>query len=713
MNARTLVRYLIITLSLIFVFAIGYVGTGSPPASGAPPPTPAPLVTRIPVASSLPTVSNFSPAVPLHPQDPKLASPLAELRDAAAAAVQQGQPKGIHLPDQLPDDLKPLVQGKAMRINAAGDVQVYVKVAAADAALLNALQAAGLTVERVSNDLTLVQGWVSPNALSTLAASTTVESVRLPDYAFFQTGSVTTEGDAIIRANLARSTFGVSGAGVKVGVISDGVLGLAASQATGDLGSVDTSTCNVLGGNPTTLGKGEGTAMLEIVHDIAPGAQLYFAASATSLDFPNAVTCLAAHTDVVVDDVSFFNAGPYDGTSAVSSNTSTQLNLAGNPIRFYTTAVGNDAWAHYQEQFTDYGGTYSGWNKFQATANTTDALGRGPFPVDEFELQTDGDAYVFLQWNDSWGHSGNDYDLYLYDDQNGTLLQSSTNVQNGSGNPVESLYWHNTTGAVHDYAIAVQKHSGAALRTLDLFLVPLSGATLFPNDALLNFNTLSSSVPNQSDAGNGVVSVGAIDQANPGHDTIEPYSGRGTTNDGRIKPDITGIDNVCVSGAGGFGYGSCQVTGKQFGGTSAAAPHVAAVAALLLQCRPDLKSGGSVPASTARTDLRNYILSSAVALGSPIPNNTFGYGLIDAYNAAVAAGCTSVSTPTPTPTTGPTPTRTPFPAVGGLADAPDASLQQTAGSPSTAPFALGGIAAVAVLLLTSGAFYARRRWRAK
>ena len=115
-----------------------------------------------------------------------------------------------------------------------------------------------------------------------------------------------------------------------------------------------------------------------------------------------------------------------------------------------------------------------------------------------------------------------------------------------------------------------------------------------------------------------------------------------------------------------------------------AAPHAAGVAALLLQCRPDLKTGepGDNP-STDRTTLRNLILNNAVDLGASGMDNTFGKGRLDAYASALAAGCaptptptatrtatptktatptptsTSTSTPTPTPTDTPTPTNTP------------------------------------------------------
>jgi hypothetical protein len=83
-------------------------------------------------------------------------------------------------------------------------------------------------------------------------------------------GSVTSQGDTTHKAFTARGTFNTDGTGIKIGVLSDGVSSLAISQATGDLGTV-----TIL---PGQEGFGdEGTAMLEIIHDLAPGAQLYFA----------------------------------------------------------------------------------------------------------------------------------------------------------------------------------------------------------------------------------------------------------------------------------------------------------------------------------------------------------------------------------------------------------------------------------------------------
>jgi hypothetical protein len=121
--------------------------------------------------------------------------------------------------------------------------------------------------------------------------------------------------------------------------------------------------------------------------------------------------------------------------------------------------------------------------------------------------------------------------------------------------------------------------------------------------------------------------------------TIEFFSTQGPTLDGRNKPDVSAIDGVSITGAGSF---PCDATDPSchnpFFGTSAAAPHVAGVAALVLQAAPCLLDGksGALGDATARTYLRNLIIDEAVPLplGGTIPNNTFGSGRADALASA-------------------------------------------------------------------------------
>ena len=137
-----------------------------------------------------------------------------------------------------------------------------------------------------------------------------------------------------------------------------------------------------------------------------------------------------------------------------------------------------------------------------------------------------------------------------------------------------------------------------------------------------------------------MVSLSAIDASDPGTNDIEPFSSCGPTNDGRLKPEAAAIDGVSVTGSGGFS--------NPFYGTSAAAPHAAAIAALLLDCNPGLTRDG----------LRNALLNKAVDLGAPGDDYDFGHGRLDAYQSALSAGCSAGATPTPTLPAVPTATPT-------------------------------------------------------
>ncbi|KKL20673.1 hypothetical protein LCGC14_2453110, partial [marine sediment metagenome] len=515
----------------------------------------------------------------------------------------------------LDPDLQAMAKARLMRIDGQGRVQAYLLVATTVDEVVADVKRAQGQVERFDESAGIVQALVPIGQLEALAHRPSVRYVRLPDYGFSQAGSATTGGDSILGADLVRSTFGVDGTGVKVGVISDGVGGMADSQASGDLPPVvNTTTCNVVPGSDPAASGAEGTAILEIVHDLAPGAELWFGhfwAEDTSLAFNDAVDCLAANTDVVVDDIAWFNVGPYDGTSSVSANTSAELNQAANPIRAYATSVANMARRHYQEPFLDSGFIYEDeetgafWvlHRFQGTADTHDAgeglaCEAGVYCGDTLRVLPGGIFIVLVQWNDEFGNSSNDYDLLLRDDFGaGTIDVVSGNPQMGPGyDPVEVFAFENTHLVTTDFDILIGNYLGdAAPRTFDMFVI--CDKCFFFDGATHNFNTPGSSVPNQSDAGGGVMSVGAINASEPGNDDIATYSSLGPTNDGRTKPDITAIDGVDVTGAGGFT--------SRFFGTSAASPHIGGIAALLLECNPDLKAGepGDSP-SGDRTALR-------------------------------------------------------------------------------------------------------------
>ena len=607
------------------------------------------------------------PSVPPSPpyKHPKLASSIVQLVQAAqdvfpvtAANISRVQPNAGALLDS-----------GLLNLDDLGRLQVYIHVSANYEHTMSEMESMGVVMERQDDSGTLVQARVHLKDLPGLAGLEYVTAVTPPKYGRVNLGSKLTEGDGLLGFGSLRTTYGLDGTGVTVGVISDGIFGLADAIASGDLpattfirdgngklvstsGGVIATSFRADGDLEAGLGVqtgAEGTAILEIVHDIAPGAQLRFANFGTSLEFNAAVDFLAANSDVVIDDIAFFKM-PYDQTSPVSANTSAELNRPSNPIRGYYAAVGNHALRHYQEAYVDSGtdgtllvGQAGNFHHFNATSGTTDRLGLGPRIANVMLLRPGETAVIVLTWDDVFGATTTDYDLYVSDNNTGAVVAASFNDNTGvTLEPTEAVGFTNVTASSKFYDIFIQNwQNGSAAKTFDMFV--LSGGFPCSNGTIMNYNTIASSVPAQSDAGGGVISVGAINASDPGIDDIEPFSSRGPTNNGAIKPDVAAIDGVSVTGVGGFS--------STFFGTSAAAPHVAGLAALLLDLRPDLLGGesGDDPAAD-RAALRSAIIGTAVDLGVAGVDNTFGHGRANGPASGVSVAPTPTPTPTPIPT---------------------------------------------------------------
>ena len=241
------------------------------------------------------------------------------------------------------------------------------------------------------------------------------------------TSTTAVEGDIAHRADEARQVFAIDGTGVNIGVLSDSIDYLTNAQAAGDLPLV-----TVLPGQGGS-GSGEGTAMLEIVHSLAPGASLFFAtAFAGTASFAQNIRDLqAAGCRIIVDDVLYYNESPFqDGPIAQAVN---DVSAAG--MLFFSDAgngggVDRGTSGTWEGDFKDGGPATSGRggrvHDFGGTNYDTVLPGGSKQRVDLF-------------WADPLGNSTNDYDVYVLDSSGSNVVSSSTNIQDGQGDPYESI----------------------------------------------------------------------------------------------------------------------------------------------------------------------------------------------------------------------------------------------------------------------------------
>jgi hypothetical protein len=381
---------------------------------------------------------------------------------------------------------------------------------------------------------------------------------------------------------------------VKIGVISDGVDHLADSQAAGELGPV-----TIL---PGQAGSGdEGTAMLEILHDLVPGAQLYFATgySGQASFAQNIRDLRLVHgCDIILDAVGYFSESPFHaGQPASSTSTLAVIAQAVNDVTaagaLYFSMAGNFGSLDRNNSAVWEGDWVDGGPGLFGVIGHVHNFGGG----NTSNVVTKRAARVDLFWADPIGFAANDYDLFIVNAAGNAVIDSSTDLQNGNGNddpweetgqafPNERVvvlqdfgsprflhvnmndgaFTFRTAGQIRGHAIAADAYAVAATPAAASF----NGATAngpFP----AAFTTANTTESITSDGPRRIFFGANGSPITPGN-----FSSTGGTL--RQKPDITTADGVRHSGKGGM-------PSPLYGG-AAAVPHAAAIAALLKQARP-------------------------------------------------------------------------------------------------------------------------------
>jgi hypothetical protein len=517
-------------------------------------------------------------------------------------------------------------------------------VAAADPAVLAAdLIALGALDTAIAGRL--VSARLPVVAVPLLEGVASLQFAR-PAYLTTNVGLVTSQGDHVLRADTARATFGLDGTGVTVGVLSDSYSCL--PGAAGDIANNDLSAVVVLQEDPgCSSGTDEGRAMLQIVHDVAPGAGLAFAtAQGGQANFANNIRALRdAGAAVIVDDAIYLAEPMFqDGVVAQAVDDVVASGVA------YFSAAGNSARKGYEHAFVPgtflpagtFGSDFQGGTPHNFGGTTMQRI-TGP-GGSSFTLVLQWDSPFFSVGNGSPGTS-NDVDAYLLASNGlgGFFVVSSATTNNLGGDPVELLAGACGFPGPCVGFIMIVNHSGANPGRLKYVLYTAGGtATLSP--------AISSGTIYGHANAEGAVAVGAANYKTP--TTLETFSSGGTTpvlfdpsgtpiSDPRqFKPEIVAPDGADTTF---FGVDTDGTGFPNFFGTSAAAPHAAGVAALLLQAVPGL----------APDDLRMTLRTTAQNMGPAGFDINTGFGLIhadSALNALHVFSITSGPTGTPNPT---------------------------------------------------------------
>lgn len=423
---------------------------------------------------------------------------------------------------------------------------------------------------------------VPPAVLPSLARGQHVRFVR-PPISSSADGPITGEGVSVTNAD-AWHRRGYTGEGVTVAVIDVGFEGYA--DLVGSELPEQVTARDFCYGRLTTAGR-HGTSVAEIVHEVAPNARLLLLCVGNEVQLGEAYDYAKRQgTHIVTHSVSWYTEGRGDGSGDDGTPAAIVAAARKAGILWVNSAGNRAAREHWHGTFTDSDG--DGFHNFSEDDNSNSV-----------EVSGDGssEAQCFtLKWDD-WPRSSENYDLILTHGETGAIVDRSVNPQTGVERPTEEIC-HAGHGT---FDIKIARVSGTRAVRLDLFSWGRRGSSL-------QFFKSAGSLTEPGSSSN-TIAVGAICWKD---DALQAYSSRGPTIDGRTKPDISAPTNVSGLAAGMFR--SCGAGG--FGGTSAATPHVAGVAALVKERFPR-----STPAQ-----LQSYLERNAVDLGPPGKDNGTGSG---------------------------------------------------------------------------------------
>jgi hypothetical protein len=420
-----------------------------------------------------------------------------------------------------------------------------------------------------------------------------------------RTGSVTSQGVARVGAP-AWHAVGLRGAGVRVAVVDTNFVDWTAAQASGDLppaGRLFTRNfCSAPLSRPfdaaaSAVDRQRGTDAAEVVADMAPDAEIHLVCiDADSVaDAQQAVDyAVASGIRILVSDVRFLQAWRGDGTGGAGTPDAVVADAHGRGV-LWIQAAGEHGTTHYRGSYGD--GNSNQLHDFAPLDDLNDV----------FQVAAGETVSVFLRW-DPWPASTIDFDLEIYRLDNTQPVQppvATGTTRTTGGPPVEKVTFTNTTGQTQDYAVGIRKFtSGPVTATLDLFVARRLGRTFS-----LRYADARGSVV---DPGNSPLALTAVGWCDAPARVLDDASAGPPVGGTAPKPDLAAPARVATSQQPS---NECQ-TG--YGGTGAAAAHVAGAAALVLQRTPTLTVD----------QLRAAVLDRTVDVGAPGRDDQTGRGAL-------------------------------------------------------------------------------------
>jgi Subtilase family len=592
---------------------------------------------------------------------------LAELaKPAVRSAPPAVQARELSLAAEGPGSL--LRQGNRVLVDVRFD-----RGAAAGAGDLRAAGAEIVNVSRRYQTVTVAAKPAELHDLADLAGVASVVQVLTPmTAATCPSGEVVSEG--VKQLNAGEGTgearqvfFPVDGSGVTVGILSDSFDqateaadggGPVATHAledeeSGDLPGPESPCTNkapvdvLEDENPIEAEEAadEGRGMAQIVHDLAPGADIAFASAFNGeISFAENIEQLAepfpggAGAQVIADDVFYFEEPFFqDGPIAVAVDEAVEagatfFSAAGNDNLI--DPEGHDIASWETPQYRDAGGCPP---EVQAIpgANATHCLDFDPSAsVDRtfgIKVEPEATLTVDLQWDEPEHGVNSDFDAFLLN-AGGIPIAASEEDNKAGQRPIEVLQWANESASQRTVQLAINRFAGGSPR-LKLGLLENGfgvAATEYPRST--GEDVVGPTVFGHSGAAK-AISVGAV----PFDDSseVEEYSSRGPVRHdfGPVEgteaaaplgsPEILSKPDMAATDCGLTTFFAFLTgDGWRFCGTSAAAPHAAGVAALMLD-----EEGSATP-----DEIRAALQASAVEVGAFGPC-AVGTGLVEAVGA--------------------------------------------------------------------------------